>query len=256
MVKRDETREQGTRRRRVCGLMKRGYSRSLPEDAELDMTTAIDGTEPRTDPHAYRLVLRFALLNIVAGALLVAGEASGLVSRAVEADSTSFVFVIVVVFLVGLALALQRVVWTSRELNQARRVEPGQGSRAATHVARTQGKNADSRQTLAQTLRLELSQNITIIRHLASSLVFLGLIGTVLGFIIALSGVDPDLAGETENIAPMVSALISGMSTALVTTLVGGLLNIWLMANYQLLTTGTVRLINTIIELGESRAGS
>ena len=85
---------------------------------------------------------------------------------------------------------------------------------------------------------------------------FLGLIGTVLGFIIALSGVDPDMAGEAENIGPMVSALIAGMSTALVTTLVGGVLNIWLMANYQLLTTGTVRLINTIVELSEHRAGS
>ena len=220
------------------------------------MTTATQRAEPRADPHAFRLILRFALLNIVAVALLLACEANGLVSRAIDADSTSFVFVIVVVFLVGLALALQRVVWTSRELNQARQAEPDQGSRAATHVERTAGKDADSRQTLAQALRLELSQNITIIRHLASSLVFLGLIGTVLGFIIALSGVDPDLAGETENIAPMVSALIAGMSTALVTTLVGGLLNIWLMANYQLLTTGTVRLINTIVELGESRAGS
>ena len=240
---------------RVCGQVKRGYIRPTPDHTELHMTTALRRAEPRADPHAYRLVLRFALLNIVAGALLVAGEANGLVSRAIEADSTSFVFVIVVVFLVGLALALQRVVWTSRELNQARQSEPDRASRAAAHIERTTGKGADSRQTLAQALRLELSQNITIIRHLASSLVFLGLIGTVLGFIIALSGVDPDLASETENIGPMVSALIAGMSTALVTTLVGGLLNIWLMANYQLLTTGTVRLINTIVELGESRAG-
>lgn len=220
------------------------------------MTTATQRAETRADPHAYRLILRFALLNIVAVALLLACEANGLVSRAIDADSTSFVFVIMVVFVVGLVLALQRVAWTSRELNQARQAEPDHASRAAIHVKRTAGKDADSRQTLAQALRLELSQNITIIRHLASSLVFLGLIGTVLGFIIALSGVDPDLASETENIGPMVSALIAGMSTALVTTLVGGLLNIWLMANYQLLTTGTVRLINTIVELGESRAGS
>ena len=147
--------------------------------------------------------------------------------------------------------------WCGLAANSTRRGRPNPigGGRAAIHVERTSDKDADSRQTLAQALRLELSQNITIIRHLASSLVFLGLIGTVLGFIIALSGVDPDLASETENIGPMVSALIAGMSTALVTTLVGGLLNIWLMANYQLLTTGTVRLINTIVELGESRAG-
>ncbi|MBT5432453.1 MAG: hypothetical protein HOI34_03535 [Rhodospirillaceae bacterium] len=109
---------------------------------------------------------------------------------------------------------------------------------------------------MASGLRLELSQNITVIRHIGSSLVFLGLIGTVIGFIIALSGVDPDLAGEAETIGPMVSALIAGMSTALTTTLVGGVLNIWLMANYQLLSTGTARLINTIVERGEDLAGA
>ena len=224
------------------------------------MTTAQADAAPRVshqqDPHAYRLLLRFALLNIAAVALLVAAQANGFIQRAIEADSTNFVFVIVVVFVAGLVLSLRRVMWTSREINHARHFDPAVASRAASHVAKTSDKDAQSRQTLAQTLRLELSQNITIVRHLASSLVFLGLIGTVLGFIIALSGVDPDMAGEAENIGPMVSALIAGMSTALVTTLVGSLLNIWLMANYQLLTTGTVRLINTIVELSEHRAGS
>jgi len=46
------------------------------------------------------------------------------------------------------------------------------------------------------------------------------------------------------------------MSTALITTLVGGVLNIWLMSNYQLLATGTARLISIIVELGEDRAGA
>lgn len=209
-----------------------------------------------TDPHAYRLLLRFALLNIVAVALLVAAGANGLIQHAIEADSTNFVFVIVLVFVAGLIVAMRRVIWTSREINRVRSCDPAVASRAQRHMVEATGKDAQSRQTLAGALRLELSQNITIVRHLASSLVFLGLIGTVLGFIIALSGVDPEMAGEAENIGPMVSSLISGMSTALVTTLVGGLLNIWLMANYQLLTTGTVHLINSIVNLSEHRAGS
>ena len=208
------------------------------------------------DPHSYRLLFRFALLNIVALALLVVAWAHGLVDRAFEADRTRFVAVIAVVFVAGLLTVLWRVFWTSREINRARRFDPGVPSRAAAFVAQTAGKDAQSRQTLALALRLELSQNITIVRHLGSSLVFLGLIGTVIGFIIALSGVDPELAGEAEQIGPMVSALISGMSTALTTTLVGGILNIWIMANHQLLATGTVRLINTIVALGEDRASA
>ncbi len=204
----------------------------------------------------WRLLFRFVLLNIIAIALVVAAEASGLITQAFNADSTNFVVVIVIIFIAGFALTIWRVIWTSREIERATYFNPDVSSCAASYVTRTTDKDAQSRNTLSQALRLELSQNITIIRHLASSLVFLGLIGTVIGFIIALSGVDPDQAVEADNIGPMVSALISGMSTALVTTLVGSLLNIWLMANYQLLSTGTVQLINTVVELGEHRAST
>ena len=207
------------------------------------------------DPHSHLLILRFALLNIIAVALVVLALTNGLVQQAFEADETRFVTVVALGFLVGLGLCVWRVVWTSREINKARAFDLAVPSRAARYVATAAGKDSQSRQTMASSLRLELSQNITIIRHMGSSLVFLGLIGTVIGFIIALSGVDPNLASDTENIGPMVSALISGMSTALTTTLVGGVLNIWLMANYQLLSTGTVRLINTIVERGEDLAG-
>ena len=82
----------------------------------------------------------------------------------------------------------------------------------------------------------------------------LGLIGTVLGFIIALSGVDPEKTSDVNAIAPMVSTLIQGMSTALYTTLIGSILNVWLMANYQLLTGGTVHLISSLQDQVERNA--
>jgi hypothetical protein len=78
----------------------------------------------------------------------------------------------------------------------------------------------------------------------------------VIGFIIALSGVEAEQAGDVSSIAPMVSQLIEGMSVALYTTLVGAVLNLWLMVNYQLLAGGTVSLINEIVELGERHVGS
>ena len=83
---------------------------------------------------------------------------------------------------------------------------------------------------------------------------FLGLIGTVIGFIIALSAVDADAAADVSSIGPMVSTLITGMSIALHTTLVGAILNIWLMINYRLLEGGTVTLVTSIVELGERDA--
>lgn len=62
----------------------------------------------------------------------------------------------------------------------------------------------------------------------ANSLVLLGLIGTVVGFVIAFSGVNPEGAAEIESIGPMVSALIAGMGVAMHTTLIGAIGYVWL----------------------------
>jgi len=61
-----------------------------------------------------------------------------------------------------------------------------------------------------------------------TALIFLGLIGTVIGFIIAFSGVKPDTAADISSVKPMVAALISGMATALYTTLIGSIGALWL----------------------------
>jgi biopolymer transport protein ExbB/TolQ len=116
------------------------------------------------------------------------------------------------------------------------------------------GGDADSRANLVGALRMKIAHRTAIVRHIANSLVLLGLIGTVVGFIIALGGVDPQHASDVKAIAPMVSTLIQGMSTALYTTLVGSILNIWLMANHQILAGGTVKLITALVELAEVHA--
>ena len=77
-----------------------------------------------------------------------------------------------------------------------------------THLAPMLGRTAESRANLAGAVRLRLSHRIAIVRNIANSLVLLGLIGTVLGFIIALSGVDPERAADISAIAPMVSTLV------------------------------------------------
>ena len=99
-----------------------------------------------------------------------------------------------------------------------------------------------------------MSSRFGSVRHIANTLVLLGLIGTVVGFIIALSAVDVNLAADIDSVGPMISTLIGGMSVALYTTMVGAILNIWLMINYRLLLGGTVNLITSVVELGERYA--
>jgi hypothetical protein len=206
------------------------------------------------DPHRYLLLLRFALLNLVAFGLLGAAYAQGLVHKVITADRTHLAVVIFFVFLAGLAICAWKVWQTSRELNDVRSFDPDDPSEAARYIAPLLDRDAESRANLTGALRMKLSHRISVVRNIANSLVLLGLIGTVLGFIIALSGVDPENASEVSSIAPMVSTLIDGMSTALYTTLVGAVLNVWLMANHQLLAGGTVKLISGLVVLAETRA--
>jgi hypothetical protein len=200
----------------------------------------------------YLLLLRFGVVNLVAFALIGAAWAQGLVAKVLNADVTNMVILICVVFFIGLILAGYRLWKVSIQLNAAYNYNPDSPSRAADFLSKTKGKNASSRSNIAQALKLKLFSRIIHIRYIANSLTVLGLIGTVLGFIIALSGVDPDVASNPSAISPMVAQLIEGMSVALYTTLVGSILSVWLGLIYQMLATGTSNLVSKIIELSES----
>lgn len=76
------------------------------------------------------------------------------------------------------------------------------------------------------------------VRHVADTLVMLGLIGTVLGFIVALSGVDPASAGDVSRVTDMVAKLVEGMGVALWTTLEGSVLSLWLTINRRIISYG------------------
>jgi biopolymer transport protein ExbB/TolQ len=151
----------------------------------------------------------------------------------------------------GLVRCGGKIFITSVELNQTRELPLGGSSRVRKYLESIQGQDAQSRAISASALRMKLMSRIGSIRHIGNSLVFLGLLGTVIGFIMALSGVDAQAAGDVDAIAPMVTTLIGGMSVALYTTLVGAVLNIWIMVNYRLLENGTVTLFTTIVDLGE-----
>jgi len=216
----------------------------------------LQSTSPRSGPDRYRfvLLLRFSLLNLFGFSLLAAAYAQGLVTQALTADGTHISLVIFLAFLLGLVLCGSRIWQTSRELNSARRFDASPDSPTVRYLAPMIGSAAQSRGNLVGALRMKIAYRTAVVRHIASSLVLLGLIGTVVGFIIAMSGVDPQTASNVNNITPMVATLIQGMSTALYTTLIGSVLNVWLMANHQLLAGGTVKLITALVELAENHA--
>jgi hypothetical protein len=205
----------------------------------------------RAEGQRYLLLLRFALLNLVGFALLAAAALQGWLHEILRSDGTHLCALIAGVFVLGLAQCGSRVLQTSVELNEVRVGGRGHDSRTAALTRDLVTRDGQSRAALVAALRLRLANRIVGIRHIANSLVLLGLIGTVIGFIIALSGVDAAAATDVQAIGPMVTTLVGGMSVALYTTLVGSVLNIWLMINYRLLESGTIKLLSAIVEHGE-----
>lgn len=219
-----------------------------------ELEQALQGRKSTVDRYRFLLLLRFAVVNLVGFALLGAAYMQGWVHSVVAGDETGIALLIFGLFVVGLGLSAWKIWRTSYELNSIKAYDPLRPSRIAGYLSAVRLRGGESRAISAESLKLKMSSRIAVVRHIANTLVLLGLIGTVVGFIIALSGVDPAVASDVKVVGPMVSTLIGGMSVALYTTLVGAVFNIWLMVNYRLLTSGTVNLVTAIVELGEKYA--
>ena len=203
--------------------------------------------------YKYLLILRYSLINLVGLVFLFVLITQGYVSKAIKADITNMVIVILTLFSVGFILAAYRTFWLSRELNYSYLKILPPNSIARDFLQNSKKLDASSRNNLAASLRIKLSSKINYIKFMANTLVILGLIGTVIGFIIALSGVDGSVSRNPEEVSKMVSTLIQGMSVALYTTLVGSICSVWLNICYQIMSTGANNLLSKIIELGEKK---
>ena len=203
--------------------------------------------------YKYLLILRYSLINLVGLVFLFVLITQGYVSKAIKADITNMVIVILALFSVGFILAAYRTFSLSRELNHSYLKVLPPNSIVKDFLQNSKKLDASSRNNLAASLRIKLSSKINYIKFMANTLVILGLIGTVIGFIIALSGVDGSVSSNPEEVSKMVSTLIQGMSVALYTTLVGSICSVWLNICYQIMPTGANNLLSKIIELGEKK---
>lgn len=179
----------------------------------------------------YLLLLRFVVINLVCFGLLGAAWLQGWVHAVIEGDQTRLVLVIAATGAYGLARCTREIWRTSVDLNSAK-----------GWAVPVQLRNLSE-----GCLKLKLGTRIAPVRRTANNLVFLGLIGTVIGFVIALSGVNSDAAADISSIGSMIGALIAGMGVALYTTLVGSILYLWLSACCLQLEGGAVDLVLAVV---------
>ena len=169
------------------------------------------------------LLYRFAIFNGAMGALTGWLGWKGYVAAAFAADPTGISALILLMFVALLGSTGFRVWKTAKALNDLKEKGP------LTNVGRLK-----SRKRLAK------------IRHIhdgSAWLAYLGLIGTVVGFVIALSGVDLGALATAQGVQAMIPQLMAGMKVALYTTLAGSFFGIWTEMNYRMLHTATECLV-------------
>ncbi len=190
----------------------------------------------------YLLFYRWLALNAVSFTILWLFHLNGMVAPVFLADSSYIVYVIAGLFLYGMVLCGFRVWKTSRELNYVKRGDKGKLKEFADKC-----RQAD-RESVKEAFEIKLFARISFIKYISSSLVMLGLLGTVIGFIMVLTNIPANGVGDAAQVGKLVGALTNGMGVALYTTLVGAITNLWLNANYNMLRTGVANLIASILE--------
>ena len=171
---------------------------------------------------------RFVLFNILCFGLLGWAFFQGWPQMVFENDSSYITWTIAGLFTVGWVWCLIRIIELTRQLNE---VLVREGPWLIRWHASTVGKSA----SLRESIKMQLSAKIAPVRQIAGTLVILGLIGTVVGFIMAVQSLDMSAVGDTDAAAVMLGEMMAGMGVALYTTLCGAVFSVWLMTCYRIL---------------------
>jgi len=162
------------------------------------------------------LVYRFVLVNICFGAGAVYAIAAGWAGQLYAGDTTHITFGITGLFTVAWAWTAREIVAVSVMLNHAR-----DGERPAATSA----------------MRDKDMAKIEWLGQVCEWLVGLGLLGTVIGFGIALSGIDQQSLSSASGVSASVEVLMRGMRVALNTTIAGAIFGMWTEVNVRMLKT-------------------
>lgn len=193
----------------------------------------------------WMLPAKCLLLNATAFALLAVAYVFGYLDEIIRTDTTHICALIFALMLLGVALAFSKALWLSRELDGV------EGTKADEFVWTARRAKADARDRLAGVYKLQLQQRLSWVRYLGGIQVMLGLFGTVIGFWMALLGVDPNAISDVSMISRIVATLISGLGLAITTTIVGTAGNIWIMLNYRVLENAAASALTRAIKRAE-----
>jgi hypothetical protein len=172
-------------------------------------------------------------------ALLAVSTVLGYTQVIFKSDRSMISFVIAVVFAVGWVYSLIRALWINRAQKQI-----GELRKDYAEMVMHQVCPGDAREALAGKLAARLST----LDYIPIVLVSLGLVGTVLGFIIGMGEVKPEMIGNIAQAGQSLTLMMKGLSIGFVTTLVGVSGGIWIQFQKHMLSNEVAKLYERILD--------
>ncbi len=166
------------------------------------------------------LIYRFAIFNLMMLTLLAVAYDRGLLGYVYGHDATGISVIITAVFCVAWLETCRRVAVTSRTLN-------------ALKEAAAEGVDLTTPRLVGTKVRAKVAW----LHDVSGWLVGLGLIGTVVGFTVALSGIDQSSLAAASGVQVSMGKLMEGMRIALNTTITGAVLGMWNEVNHRMFRT-------------------
>jgi len=165
------------------------------------------------------LIYRWLLLNICIAAVLSFPVATGVAARLFAEDKSYICHAIAVIFAVAMA-------WNLRECIRVSSWRNGFWRRGRTHMERASTPERD-----------KAMSKLAWLDHVPEWLVGLGLLGTVLGFKVALGAVDQGSLASAQGVQTSIGTLMQGITIAINTTIAGAIAGLWLEVNNRILRT-------------------
>jgi len=204
------------------------------------------------------LLYKWLIGNSFAFLVLYVAWLQGWIELTFRSDASYLSVAMAVVFAIFWVVSSLSIFRINREISQF--VDGKPAGVAADYFeslrqkSRNHGGGTVDQSMLASALRGRLLMAVQTINYVSNLMVLLGLIGTVVGFVIATAGLGESIVqGEgVDRIKGVLGQIVSGMGVALFTTIVGSILGgLWLGVHYQLLLRAVTGLVIGIVEKAE-----
>ena len=170
------------------------------------------------------LVLRLTVVNALGFVALLMAAQQGWLWMVYEADASRISFAIWALWLATLVQQAIRAKKVAQDLDEWK-------------LGIKRSSRTDWPAFLLKANRDKAMMKVAWMDDAAAWLMRLGLIGTVVGFIMALSGVGLESFNSADSVQESVGSLIPGMRVALFTTLLGMILGSWVEVNRRMIVT-------------------